>query len=307
LIPKTIHFLWSGKTFPYPFYLAVLSARKIHPDWDILLHSSQEPQSPWWNRALEIAQVRRESPESWLESVPDIGPRLVDLYNRVPLDYPAGKSNMIRLAVLLREGGWYLDCDTLCIRPLSEVATTGAVVGEELVWAHDEERVTTGFRLGMLPSVAAFSASWLGARAGLSPTNPVERALRGLWSRPELNNAVLAAEPGNAWIARLLELALEQDPAVRFALGPGLVNLGWRRPGTAALPLRAPTNAFYQFPPSQTSRYFQGALKDLPAGAAVLHWCSSNHRKLVAAMTPEAVKANAGRGPWFEAASRLVD
>ena len=158
----------------------------------------------------------------------------------------------------------------------------------------------------MLPSLAAFSASWLGARAGLRDRGLLERGLRRLWSRPELNNAVLACEPGHSWIRRLLDLALEQDPAVRFSLGPGLVNLGWSRPGAAEPPLRALPAVFYQFPPSQTSRYFQGPIDALPPEAAVLHWCSSNHRKLVSALTPDAVRANAARGPWFRRAVEFL-
>lgn len=306
MIPKTIHFVWSGRSFPYPFHLAVLSARKVHPDWNVILHAGEVPKSVWWDRSSECAEVLRRTDAEILESVPGIGSALVDLHGRVPRTYPAGRSNLVRLAILLQEGGWYLDCDTLCVRPLDQVAQHGAVVGEELVWAHDQERVTTGFRAGMIPSVAAFGLSWIGARARLSPSGLVERGLRALWSRPELNNAVLACEPGHSWIRRLLELALEQDPAIRFALGPGLVNLGWNSPGSSELPLRAAPAIFYQFPPSQTSRYFQGPVDDLPREAAVLHWCSSNHRRLVAAMTPESVRANAGRGPWFAAAARLL-
>jgi hypothetical protein len=307
VIPEKIHFVWSGKRFPYPFALAVRSARSVHPDWEIALHVGVEPESPWWPQAKELGTFRQAAPEQTLESVPGIGVRLVDLHRRVPANYPAGKSNLVRLAILHAEGGWYLDCDTLCLRPLSTVAVQGSVVGEEWVWKHDQERVATGLRLGMVPSILAFSTSWAAARSGLvAPTSALERLARRVWGRPELNNAVLACEPGNSWIFRLLELALEQDPAIRFALGPGLVNLGWSSPGTAELPLRTPPEIFYQFPPSQTSRYFRGPTGSLPSQAALLHWCSSNHKDLVEELTPGLVLERADRGPWYRAASALL-
>jgi hypothetical protein len=305
VIPKKIHFVWSGRSFPYPFSLAIRSAWLHHPDWEIVLHVGVEPESQWWEQVKGLGNIRREDPETLLASVPEFGRRLVDLHRAVPADYPAGKSNLVRLAILLSEGGWYLDCDTLCLRPLSDVSVQGSVVGEEWVWAHDQERVTSGFRARMIPSVIAFALSWTAARLGITdPAGGVEEVLRKLWGRLELNNAVLACEPGDPWILRLLELALEQNPRTRFALGPGLVNLGWNRPGSAPLPLRTPPAIFYQFPPSQTIRYFRGVRGEIPPNAAVLHWCSSNHRELVREMTPDLVERHADRGPWFREAMR---
>lgn len=308
MIPEKIHFVWSGKSFPFAFALAILSAREQHPGWEIVLHVGEEPESPWWDRVKGLGTLRHEDPEAILAAVPDFGRDLVDLHRRVPADYPAGKSNLVRLAILLSEGGWYLDTDTICLRPLSDVSVHGSVVGEEWVWDHDQERVVSGYRLRMTPSLIAFCLSWAAAKTGIASSNGlVERTLRRLWGKLELNNAILACEPGDSWIQRLLELALEQNPTIRFALGPGLVNLGWECPGDAALPLRTPPEVFYQFPPSQTTRYFRGSQDDIPANAAILHWCSSNHKDLVRELTPELVERRADSGPWFRAAKRCLD
>ena len=304
VIPKKIHFVWSGKSFPFAFSLAVRSAVSRHPGWTVVLHVGDEPQgNPHWDSILPLVEVRREDPEAVLGRVPGLGQQLVDLHRAVPPSYPAGRSNLVRLAVLASEGGWYLDFDTLCAAPLDSVATRGAVIGEEWVWRHDQERVSRGFALKMVPSVVAFAISWVGARTNLlRPDGWTESVLRKIWGRKELNNAVIAATPGHSWILRLLELACEQDPTVRFALGPALVNLGWTHFGDAQRPLRVPPQGFYQFPPSQTSRYFRAPRRDLPGGAVVLHWCSSNHRELVKRLDAAAVRANADRGPWFREA-----
>lgn len=305
VIPHKIHFVWSGKRFPLPFALAIRSARQVHPDWDIQLHIGTHPESRWWDEVSGLGTIRDMDPEGLLESVPGIGARLVDLHRAVPASYPAGRSNLERLAILQLEGGWYLDCDTLCLAPLDTVATQGEVVGEEWVWRHDQLRVTSGLSPVMIPSISAFSISYVLARLGLPATSRLESGLRSVWGRLELNNAVLASPPNGPWIRQLLSLALTQDPAIRFSLGPGLVNLGWEQPGDAPKPRRMGAEAFYQFPPSQTSRYFQRDTV-LPENAAVLHWCSSNHRKMVGTITPEIVRERAAMGPWYRLAARVL-
>jgi len=308
VIPNKIHFVWSGKSFPYPFALAVKSAVKRHPDWKVVLHVGDEPVgNPNWESILPLVEIRRRDPEAVLMEVPEIGQKLVDLHRAVPANYPAGRSNLVRLAILASEGGWYLDFDTLCAARLDSVAATGAVIGEEWVWRYDQERVSSGFALKMVPSVVAFAISWMGARTNLlRPHGWTESVLRRVWGRKELNNAVIGAEPGHSWILRLLELACGQDPSVRFALGPALVNLGWNRPGSAELPLRTGTEVFYQFPPSQTSRYFRSPVRDLPDRAVVLHWCSSNHRELVRSLDAVALRERRNQGPWFREAADLA-
>ena len=133
----------------------------------------------------------------------------------------------------------------------------------------------------------------------------IERTLRALWSRPELNNAVLACESGHPWFRRLIELACQQDPSIRFALGPALVNRAWRDPGNAPLPQRLGPEAFYQFPPSQTSRYFRGGI--LPSQALVLHWCSSNHKSLLPLLGPDWIARHASSSPWAASAVPLME
>jgi len=298
VIPSTIHFVWSGKRFPHAFALAVHSAAARHPGWRIVVHVDLEPEGvPGWESLRSVAEIRRIESETLLAGVPEVGGRLLELHRAIAPTYPAGRSNLVRLAVLLQEGGWYLDFDTLCIGSLADLSRSQhAVVGEEWVWNHDEERVASGYRVSMIPSSIAFGASWALARLGLPATSALEGTLRSIWGRKELNNAVLACEPGDPWFARLLELATRQDPAVRFSLGPSLVNLGWREPGSAPLPHRMAPEAFYQFPPSQTARYFQpGALPD---EALILHWCSSNHKDLLPRLGRDWIAKHANSSPW---------
>lgn len=307
VIPNTIHFVWSGKSFPSVFALAVHSAARSNPGWKVVVHVDDEPvDDPAWEGMRRAAEIRRRDPLEILEAVPRFGARLVELHRAVPPRYHAGRSNLVRLAILANEGGWYLDFDTLSVASLEALSRTErAVVGEEWVWKDDEARVARGFGLSMAPSATAFGLSWALARLGFPDRGFPETALRRLWGRRELNNAVLACEPGHPWFLRLLELACGQDPSVRFALGPALVNLAWREPGDAERPRRMGPEAFYQFPPSQTARYFRGGR--LPQGALVLHWCSSNHKDLLPRIDAGWVASHADSSPWAFHASPYME
>lgn len=309
VIPRNIHFVWSGPRFPSAFALAVHSAAARHPGWKVVVHVGEEPAGiPAWESLRGVAEIRRIDARELLAAIPGVGSRLVELHAAIAPHYHAGRSNLVRLAILVREGGWYLDFDTLTIGSLEALSEANqAVVGEEWVWNHDEERVRSGYRLGMVPSSLAFGLSWLLSRAGLSADSSLEGFLRTTWGRLELNNAVLACQSGDPWFTRLLELATRQDPAVRFALGPALVNLGWREPGGAPLPLRLPPSVFYQFPPSQTNRYFGGGAGTLPADALILHWCSSNHRDILADLGKDWVARHAATSPWARCALPLTE
>jgi len=307
-IPRRLHFLWDGQGFQPPYAAAVTSAHWHHPDWEIVLHSGDAPRgNSWWDSLATMARTEVLTPEIAAQDLPIPAASFLDLYGRV--NYPAGRSNLLRLSVLWKSGGVYLDLDTACAAPLDDLLDQGAFVGEEVVWKHDNERVERGFQPKMVLSSTAFGISWLAARLGLWCSSSLpETWLRRLWGSLELNNAVIGARAGHPWVKLLLEMALEADPTVRFALGPALFNRAWARAVATGveLPVRHAPAVFYQFPPSQTVRFFGACRREvLPPQARVLHWCSSNHRKDLPRLTPDWAKANADRSLWAkESASR---
>lgn len=268
----------------------MVTARRLHPDWDIVLHSGDMPRNnPDWDGLASLARTAELTPEIAAQDLPISAQAFLDLYARV--NYPAGRSNLLRLAVLWKQGGVYLDLDTACAAPFDDLLETGAFVGEEIVWKHDNERVERGFLPKMVVSSSAFGISWAAARLGLWRNDALpERLLRKVWGAPELNNAIIGARPHHPWVKLLIEMALEADPTVRFALGPALFNRAWVRglERGVEIPVRHAPEVFYQFPPSQTVRFFGACSRDtLPPQARILHWCSSNHRKDLPHMTAQ--------------------
>jgi hypothetical protein len=122
--------------------------------------------------------------------------------------------------------------------------------------------------------------------------------LMRLWSERKLNNAVLGSAPGNAFFGKAISLVPDTNPAIRYALGPILMNRTWRTEAAAHM-RRLSSEHFYSIPPSQTYRFFYGPARPLPADAYSLHWCSSNHKDLAAGLTRENLGRRSGNPTLF--------
>lgn len=123
MIPDRIHFCFGltpdfgGKPFSLVHYLAVRSAAEVNRPSAVRIHFRHRPSGPWWERALEIA-----------EPVPIEAP---DEIEGVPVRHHAHRADLVRLQVLAREGGIYLDADVFCLRPFAPLLAHPAVLGQE--------------------------------------------------------------------------------------------------------------------------------------------------------------------------------
>lgn len=128
MIPKKIHFIYGlsedfgNRPFAMYHYLAVLSAKMINKGYEVNLHYYYEPiNNEWWEKCKTIANMRK------LESTPSfICGHTVERH--------AHRADWLRLDILLKEGGIYLDIDTICINPYDPLLEVkeGAVMGLEV-------------------------------------------------------------------------------------------------------------------------------------------------------------------------------
>lgn len=88
-IPKIIHQIWLGSPVPEKFYKAMQSWKSHHPDWTYKL---------WTDK--DIPSFRMENR---------------DLFKAAP-NYGM-KSDLLRMEILKRYGGLYIDVDQFCIKP----------------------------------------------------------------------------------------------------------------------------------------------------------------------------------------------
>ncbi|WP_051165514.1 glycosyltransferase [Nocardia testacea] len=104
-------------------YLAVRSAAEVNTPDELIVYCDRIPSGAWWDAADDYitAVVRIDPPDS-------IG--------GVPVPHPAHRSDLVRLDVLMRDGGIYLDLDVLSVRPLTPFLGESFVLGQEGVGGH---------------------------------------------------------------------------------------------------------------------------------------------------------------------------
>jgi hypothetical protein len=95
-------------------YLAIKSAHDVNKPDNIFFYYCYEPYGEWWDRAQKyITPVKVEPPK--------------EIFGN-PINSYAHQADVIRLQVLIEEGGIYLDSDTLCLKPLTPFLDKGKFV-----------------------------------------------------------------------------------------------------------------------------------------------------------------------------------
>ena len=119
MIPNRIHFIFGldpefgGKPFSFVHYLSIRSAWYVNNPDQIMFYFAYEPSGPWWEMAKPLVTTVRVNP------ITGRG-----------LHY-AHHADLLRLEVLLSEGGIYLDCDTFCINSFTPLLKHNSVLGIE--------------------------------------------------------------------------------------------------------------------------------------------------------------------------------
>lgn len=305
-----LHFVWLGQTFPYHARLAIESATVAMPDSPIDVHLvGAWPHGEDFERVarLPAVTVRPVSIGSTFETSPGGADAYADLFDRLRATSPAACSNLVRLGVLHQHGGVYLDTDTIVVKPVHDPAVCGTFIGAEQVWALNRRRVEG--QLGLLDRARAvtWAIAWcegrLDARLAGGRLRRSERAERRKLWRLQVNNAVIGATPGSAFIADCLRRALRIDPSFRFALGPSMLDdvVGERPHGVRVLP----PSRFYAVPPGQSYRLFEDRYLELPPDAQIIHYVASNHRRLLTSLGADDRRFETEVGVFWSHARRV--
>jgi hypothetical protein len=278
--------IWSGPSLPYPAVLSLASALAADPDAEVELHLLGDSQP-----TPELTQLATD-PRCSVHHI-DLDRLLTApvrrLFDAIPPGAHAARSNVLRVALLHRRGGVYLDLDTFLLRPLHGLAP-GAFAGLERVWLHDRDRVEGRLLVRHWPATAGWGVAWAAKRAdsslfhGRGRLADRLRFIDGLFHTEQMNNAVIGAPAGSDLTAAMLERAVRCDPTVRYALGPALLHDTLATNPRLATVL--PPEVFYEISPGESHRFFQDRTLRLGDSAAVVHYVNSNHRALLASIRP---------------------
>ncbi len=230
--------------------------------------------------------------ESLLSGLPTSMAAVVTVLESISTTYLAGRSNILRYLILYREGGIYVDFDTITLQNYSPLLSHRGFIGEEAVFRYDDDRVSGKFQLGILHTGLFFGLSYYLSLWNCrflkdsALINAANRLFMKIWSDKKLNNAILGCEALHPFFAKAIALIPETNPGIKYALGPILMNRTWETDGAKEMH-RLNSNHFYFVPPSQTYRFFYGPAAQLPNQAFTIHWCSSNHKDLASSLTLE--------------------
>jgi len=123
VIPNKVHFIFGlredfgGKPFSFVHHLAVKSAWDCNQPTQILFHYKHEPQGKWWEKS-----------KPYLTLVPLEPP--THIFDR-PLRHFAHQADVLRLEILMREGGIYLDMDVICLKSFAPLLKHSFVMGKQ--------------------------------------------------------------------------------------------------------------------------------------------------------------------------------
>lgn len=123
MIPKIIHFIYgldenfAEIPFSLVHYLAIKSAQTINNPERINFFFRFEPEGEYWEKA-----------KPYLHLVP-IEP-VTEIFSR-SLVHAAHRADVLRLLILLKYGGIYLDIDTICVRSFDPLLNHSFVIGQQ--------------------------------------------------------------------------------------------------------------------------------------------------------------------------------
>lgn len=297
------HFVWLGRALPYFARLAVESALVAMPDAEVHLHYiGRAARGEHADRLAAYPRVTVSAAPlaDCFADCPGGARPYLDVLAKVPNGSPAAISNLVRLAVLRRHGGVYLDTDVLVVRGLHDPDRHGAYLGRELVWAGNRNRVEGTLGPAATLRAAPWALTWAARRTDsrcLAGRANLAARLPDRDSRLQVNNAVIGAPAGAALLDAALARARTVDPTKRFALGPSLLDDV--AAGEPELVRLVPPSRFYPVPPGQSYLVFEDVRLQLPADTQVVHYVASNHRSLLAALQPTDRRFDAGQALFW--------
>lgn len=314
-IPRHFHFLWAGARFPYFARLAIASALRVEPDARATLHVfGAAPAGAHAEAILRHPRVDRATlvPATAFDDLGVDAAALRATYARIPRDATSAQSNLLRYAVLARHGGIYLDTDLLVVRDFADLCAGDAFIGAEQVLAIDDAWQAGVRSPRMLVPGAAWTVGQVLARGAVAVPGRAGQMLARMaarlepyWQTTGVNNAVIGARPGAAFLRHLLARAPHVDATVRYRLGPTLVTeVARAHPADVRV---LPPVAFYAIAPSYSFRFFRGGPRAIDPATRVLHVVSSNHRALLDALEPPLVRARARAGVYYQVAATMAE
>ena len=312
MVPSIAQFVWYGTKLPYLHALAIRSAA-THGGFDTvrLHHADPIDELPHVLalQGLPNFELVRLDDRALCEEVS--GAALADLVGA--LKSPVARSNLVRTALVYRDGGVYLDMDTLTIRSFDDVRSRApGFVGEERIVFPGEVVASWD------PRVKAKAYFKTTVRDGFRRFPHGYRYFPRIerYYHRAVNNAIVGGVPGHDLFAEYLT-AMTEVPKWRrnkpHALGTHLLQSVYKRYAGDDV-YTFPPPVFYPFPPEISAHWFRlyrdgvDPLDVIGPSTRCVHWYASvRTKKVVATMDEAALRRVASQQLFAALATRVLD
>lgn len=283
MIPNRIFFIWFGRQLPWTAALAIRSTWHVQKPGEILLyHSGLENSGLVADLAAEIPALKLCPIEKELFENLDDGGVTYELFSELPS--PATKANLVRLALLYKFGGVYLDTDVIMVEEFGKLLELRGFCGVEPVALPQEIfKSINPFRWLFCGIQFAFREFCARMPSGYKIFRLGER-----YYSTAANNAVLASEQGNEFFKRAFETIQKMPPAEqrkRFRLGTHLLQKLTQNQSSPEMTV-LPAEFFYPLGPEVSAHWFRkGTAKQLGdmlyADTKIVHWYNSVEKRFL--------------------------
>lgn len=296
-IDERFFYVWSGENFSFVNLLSIASVLSHHPEARICVVVDAYPNSSYFDelRSHPNVDLRLVDPDVLFSQLPAEFEHVESIFHSLPKGALSARSNIIRYALLYLHGGVYLDFDVLLLKPFTSLLANTSFIGEEIVWADNHARLRGSRSIFLHPQNILWAFTQLVLRfdsfvfrGRLQIGHLLHKSFR-LWSRRQLNNAVMGSVAESQFLSLVLWHLRDADPEIRYSTGPTLVQKVAELKNHEATIL--PTEAFYCVPPGQSFRMFRDEQLELHPEALALHYVASNHVQEIDALTPSRVSS----------------
>lgn len=121
MIPNKFHFIFGlkndfgGKPFKLVHYLAIKSAIEVNKPEEVNIYLKYEPSGYYWDKIKPFLNIHFIEPPT-------------EIFGN-PLLHVAHQCGVMRIDILNKNGGIYLDCDTICVKPFTPLLNNITVMG----------------------------------------------------------------------------------------------------------------------------------------------------------------------------------
>ncbi len=120
-VPKIIHYIWigaNGKPFNVHHMVSIKAVAHYNPGYEIKIHCDEVPTGPYFDKIKDMVTIK-------FADVPH------EVFG-VPFLYNPNKATLLRINILLEEGGIYQDLDIITLRSYDDLLDHDVCMGYEL-------------------------------------------------------------------------------------------------------------------------------------------------------------------------------